>query len=266
MAKEDNAQGIDDLLDDIPEGDEQVTDEVQTEQPAAEETTTEETEETVETTEETESQVAKLFDKQEVDHSGKTVPLEKHTELRKRAQAAEAEAAALKAQQVNADTDVLAELSGLVEGDDDEYIDKQKLKEVIGKLPDLITHVAQTSVRETLNRAATQNVQAKASTDEVAFRKDHADYDKVTNFVMSRNLLTNEERQKVFSSPNIAEAYYNLGVQKIKQEQEILGVAQTSQPSNSNNNNQPTGGDPIDDGSEFENDDEAFNAMIDPSS
>jgi hypothetical protein len=248
MANED-AQGIDDLLDDIDETPEteqpeatQETDtpaETQPETPVATETEAQTPE--TESLEETESQVAKLFPQKEVDHSGQTVPLDKHTALRKRAQIAEARAAELEAQTANAPQvgDVLSELGSLVDGEDDEYVDKQTLKQTLQKLPDAIQHVAQQTVQTTLSKAATQNMNAKAQSDEAAFKKEHADYDQVTGYVFARNLLTDQDRQKLASSSNIAQTYYEISQEKIAAERQILGVA-PSQPQTTTTE-QPTG-------------------------
>jgi hypothetical protein len=253
MAIEGAAQGIDDLIDDVPETTEELVEQPAEVAEAAAEPAVVEAEESLE---EAESQVAKLF--APVDHSGKTVPTEAHAKLRKRAQAAEAKVAELESRSVNVETDALAELSGLVEGDDDEDVDKKTLKEVISKLPDVISAVAQKAANDTLNKATMHNVAAKAKSDETAFRKDHADYDKVVDFVAKRQLLTQADLQEVFSSGNIAEAYYKKASAAIKVEREMLGVAQTTTTTDNSPDGQPV----IDDEEQFENDDDAFDAFM----
>lgn len=232
METEGNAQGIDDLLDDVSEATEQTE-----EQPAAEETpaetpeekAAEQAEEPAESTAEVESQIEKLFPSGDnVDHSGKTVPVEKHTALRKRARNAEAERDALREQQANVDTTALNELAELVGGDGDEYIDKAVLKKVVEKLPDAINSIAQANINKVVTETSTKNLIAKAKNDEISFRKEHDDYDNVVDYAKSRGLVSNEELRQVFASGNVAEAYYNLAAEKIAKEREILGVAKPS--------------------------------------
>lgn len=266
MANEDPAQGIDGILADIPDEEPQQVEEVAAEQPAAEPATepaaeqpaAEEPAATQEEVEAAESQVAKLFPKMtEVDHTGGTVPVDKHIALRKRAQAAEARAAALEAKQANVNVDALSDLAALVEDSEEEYVDKETLKKVVSNLPDAINNIAQQTVNQTLQNVNTTHIQNKAASDEIVARKAHTDYDAVTEYVTSRNLLTDADRQTIFQSPNIAEAYYEIATAKINQEKQILGVAQPQTPSQPTNNDQPTGQDPSLTGDDEPLDDEA---------
>lgn len=274
MAEEGAAQGIDDLLDDIPEAEPQqpeVTPEPE-EQPAAEPETTPEPEEqpaepTEEEAQEAESAVAKLFSgTKEVDHSGETVPVDKHIALRKRAQAAEAEAEALRAQQADVDTSVFNELTELVDSSDDDYVDKTTLKKVVEKLPQGVNNVVKREINKVVQTTTAQNLQNKAKADEATFRKDHEDYDKVTDYAQSRNLVTDAELQDIFRSPNVAEAYYEIAKAKIDQERHILGIAQPSTPS-TESKQPPTGQPKVPDDNTPDatplNDDDGFEAFMD---
>ena len=274
MTDEDGAQGIGDILDQIDDetpAAEATTEEVveETMQPETEATATDEPtkpaieQEPAESIEEAESQVAKLFDKAEVDHSGQTVPVEKHAALRKRAQDAEARADAAEAKQVNVDTgDALAELASLAEGGDDEYVDVAKLKQIIEKLPGAINSIAQANIDKVVQQASTQNLMQKIKTDEVAFRKDNADYQSITDFALTRNLISDAEKQAVFASPNAAEAMYKLANEKIAQERQILGVPSTAQPTTEK---QPEGQPVTETDSEPLSDEEASKYFLNPS-
>jgi hypothetical protein len=263
MASEGNAQGIDDLLDDIPENEEVVEETVQeTEQP---ETPVEagkipvetETEVADKQIEETESQVAKLFEPKE--HLKETAPVSEVVKQRKLKQEAiaRAEAAEAKlAQQQTVDTQPLDELTGLLAGDDDEVIEKKDLRKVVEKLPQTIAQIATQTTNQALTEVQTRNIAAKAQADEVAFRKDHQDYDAKVAFVAQRKLLNNEDLQEIFASPNIAEAYYAKANAAIEAEKTILGMPSQPQP---NNVQQPTetaaqvgDDDPLDDEAGFE--------------
>jgi hypothetical protein len=253
----DGVQGIDAILDNLPEDEtpaavavpEATTEAVveETTHPETEATTTEEPtkpdeQEPAESLEEAESQVAKLFDTPaKVDHSGGTVPVDKHIALRKRAQDAEARAEALEAKQANVDTgDALAELAELAEGGDDEYVDVAKLKQVLERLPNAINSIAQANINKVVQQANAQSLMSKIGTDETAFRKEHADYDAVTSYVSDRNLLTDDERRSVLAAPNTAEAMYKLSTEKIAKEREILGIT-TSETVQPKIENQPDG-------------------------
>lgn len=267
---------LDALVDDIPDENQPATDEPAqadaTETPAeetpAEEAPAEETQPEPETTPEedaeTESQVAKLFSTPDdgIDHSGKTVPLEKHVALRQRAQTAEAEAAALKAQQAAVNTDALSELNALVDGDDDDaYVDKDALKKVVNKLPDIINAAAQKTVQQTLQQVSAQSTMAKADADEKAFRAKTPDYDAITELVSRRNLLTPQDRVEIFGSPNIAEALYNKAKAAVELEKKALGIAPSAPPKA--DTNEPEGNQTeIADDEGFQDDNEAFAAFM----
>jgi hypothetical protein len=244
---------MDELIADVPDENEPVEEVVEEtpaetteEQPPAEEEVTEEE------VKETESQVEKLF---EVDHSGKTVPLDKHTKLRERAQKAEAERDALLEQQGKVDTAPLDELSKLVnETDDGEYVDKDTLKKVVEKLPNTIAQIAAKTTTEALGNVQMQNIAAKARADEVEFKKNNPDYDTIVGFAARHKLLDTNELKEIFSSDNIAETYYAKAKAAVDMERAALGV-QTSQPQP--NNQQPTGTpaadeQPLDDDAGFE--------------
>jgi hypothetical protein len=257
MAKEGAAQGIDDLLDDIPE--EEVVEEQVEEKPAeAEEKPAEEVkEEPVE--EVTESQVEKLFDQEEKPgylKQGHKVELEDHIKLRKRAQAAEAKLAEYEALNQPVDTGVLDEITALLDGDE-EYAEKEALRTAFKKLPKVIAQIAQKTTTEALTNVQVQNIAAKAKADEAAFKKDNPDYDTIVGFAARHKLLTNDELKEVFASGNIAESYYAKAKAAVEAERAALGIP--SKPTT--NEKPPTGDEPIEDG-DFENDDEAFEAFM----
>lgn len=247
-------EGIDAILDDIPDEDE--TQETVEVAEVVEEVVEEVTQEEIE---ETESQVAKLF---ETDHSGQTVPLDKHTALRKRAQGAEAERDALKqqlAQKPTDDTSALDELNALANVEDEEYIEGKQLKEVVSKLPNAIAQIAQKTTQDAIGRIASQNMANKAASDEASFKKDHPDYDAKVAFAAQRQLLTQADLQEVFSSGNIAEAYYNKANAAIEAEKVALGI-----PSSPSTKEKPSN-EPVDD-EEFASEEDAFDFMIDQGS
>jgi hypothetical protein len=257
MANEGNAQGIDDLLDEVPEETtaEETPEQVETPvETPAEETPAEETTETAaEEVEETESQVAKLFD---VDHSGQTVPVDKHAKLRKRAQEAEARAAAAEAKLAqNVDTAPLDELSSLIEGEDDEVIEKKDLKKIVEKLPQTIAQIATKTTNQALTNVQLQNMAARAKADEVAFKKEHPDYDAKVSVAMRQRLLTDDELREVGASDNIAEAMYNKSKAAIEQLATAIGITQqpTTEEKPPTGNETPVNDDePLDDEAGFE--------------
>ena len=175
-----------------------------------------------------ESQVAKLF---EVDHSGKTVPVEKHAALRKKGreekQALEAENAQLKAilaQQQQVDTKPLDELTSLLDGDDDDVIEKKDLRKVVEKLPETISQIAAKTTNQALTQVQKQSMASKAARDEAVFRKDHPDYDVKVSTVAKLQLLTNEDLAEIFVSDNVAEAYYNKATVALEALKPAFGV------------------------------------------
>jgi hypothetical protein len=256
MAKEGAAQGIDDLLDDVPEEvvEEQPVEEAPVETPAEEKPAEEVTEEEVV---ETESQVEKLFEKP--DHLGEMAPVSEVVKQRKLKQEAIARAEAAEAQLAQkVDLSAIDELSKLASGNEDEYVDPKTLKAVVDKLPAAIAQIAQKTTNEALGNVQMQGIAAKAKADEAAFKKENPDYDTIVGFAARHKLLSQEELKEVFASGNIAETYYTKAKAAVEMERAALGVA-PSKPT-TEIDNPPDG--PVVDGEGFDNDDEAFDAFM----
>jgi CRISPR/Cas system CSM-associated protein Csm3 (group 7 of RAMP superfamily) len=257
MANEGNAQGIDDLLDDIPAG-EEVVEEV--EQPAEETPEQQETTdtETTETVEETESQVAKLFE-QPKEHLQQTAPVSEVVKQRKLKQEAIARAEAAEAKLANQqsiDTQPLDELISIADGDDDEVIEKKDLRKLVEKLPGTIAAIAQQTTNKALSNAQIQSMATKAGADEAAFRKDHPDYDAKVKVAIRQKLLTEDDLKEVAASGNIAEAMYNKSKAAIDELAAAMGMT-PSKPT-TENVQQPTETTDTVDGEAPLEDDDAF--------
>jgi hypothetical protein len=246
---------INDLLDDIPE-DGQIEPQEQIQEPAPVETPAVEPEVTQEEVKEVESQVAKLF--APVDHSGGTVPVNKHVELRKRAQAAEKRVKELETSQSNVTpNDVLAELNGLVSGEEDGIVEVGQVKKILEKLPDVINNIATNKINETVTNIGNQNFQIKAKLDEEAIRATTKDYDTTVDLALKMNLISDAEFEDCKQTANMPAAIYKVAQEKVNGLRSTLGVSVPA--STTVNNNTPTA--ELVDEEAFENDEEAFAAM-----
>jgi hypothetical protein len=247
---------IDDLLDDIPE-DGQIEPQEQIQEPVPVDTPDAEPEATQEEAVVLESQVAKLF--APVDHSGGTVPVNKHVELRKRAQAAEKRVEELESKQSNVTpNDVLAELNGLVGGEDDGIVEVGQVKKILEKLPDVINNIATNKINETVTNIGNQNFQAKAKLDEEAIRATTKDYDSTVDLALKMNLISDAEFEACKQTANMPAAIYKVAQEKVNGLRSTLGVSVPA--STTVNNNTPTA-EPVADDEAFENDEDAFAAM-----
>jgi hypothetical protein len=260
MANEGNAQGIDDLLDEVPEETtaEETPEQVETPvETPAEETPAEETTETAaEVVEETESQVAKLFD--EKDHLKEMAPVSEVVKQRKLKQEAIAKAEALKSELEKSrdiGSQTLEELTGLLQGEDDEYIEKKDLKKVVENLPKAIAVIAAETANQALANEKTNTLMSKAKSDEAVFKKDHADYDTIVGYVSQRKLLTTDQLAEIFASDNVAEAYYKKASEVLEAERKALGITRqpTTEEKPPTGNETPVNDDePLDDEAGFE--------------
>lgn len=192
---------------------------------------------------ETESAIEKLLveqpEKEEVEPvkgDGKTVPLEDHIKLRRRAQVAEAELAEVEAeleeihrtQTVGAktgegETPLETELSNL---DDEEPLTVGQARKLLAEQK----RTADEKREQSLVRRRAAIIVSRAINSETEFKANTPDYDKVTGAVLKANLLTNNDRKKIIVSDNPAKTYYELSKAKLDALKEAITGQTAVQP------------------------------------
>lgn len=191
--------------------------------------------------EDTESSIAQLLEGPErkpddtAKGDGKNVPLDQHIKLRQRAQAAEAKVKELEESQTTPPAGEKAETKGELPSvvDEDGYVDPDKVAKAIADAQEKAKTAAvkevQAQVQQQAAVAKAQQVAKRSIESEADVRKTNPDYDKVTKAALQYNLLTNDDRQKIFDSDNPAKTYYETAKQKLSILQEALGIS-TAKP------------------------------------